>query len=363
VLRAVELFRVRLPLVQPFRTATSATAVKDALLVHVITDAGEGWGECVAPRHPTYLPDTIDTSRLALRDHLVPRAFAGASLHDVRGHAPARFALECALLDAQLRAEGVSLARHLGATRPRVEAGVAIGLVDDDRELAALVAHYAEQGYGRMKLKIEPGHDTDVVKVARAAAGDAIELAVDANGSYATGDASDVRALDEFGLQCIEQPLAPDAIGAHARLASELYTPVCLDESITGANVAHDAIATGACDMVSIKAGRLGSFTETRAVHDLCVAGGVPALAGGMLETGVGRAALLAIAALPGCTATGDCSGSARYFGPDGDLTEPFVVEDGRLQVPDGPGLGTEVIADRLARVTIARERMSAKDE
>ena len=362
MLRAVELFCVRMPLALPFRTATSHTVVKDALLVRVETDDGAGWGECVAQVASTYLPDTIESSRLALRDHLVPRAFAGAPFADVRGHAPARFALECALLDARLRADGVSLARHLGATRADVPAGVAIGMVEGDDELRGLVTHYVEQGYGRIKVKVEPGAALNIARTARASAGDAVELALDANGSYEADDADELHALDDLGLQCIEQPFAADALVAHARLAKRLRTPVCLDETITSASVARDAIAVKACDIVSVKAGRLGSFAETRAVHDAGMASGVPALAGGMLETGIGRAALLAVAALPGFTATGDCSGSARYFGPDRDLTEDFVVRDGQLRVPDAPGLGVAVRPEQLARYTIARERMTAKD-
>jgi len=351
-----------MPLALAFRTATSDTEAKDALLVRVETDHGAGWGECVAQVAPTYLPDTIESSRLALRDHLVPRVFAGVPFDDVRGHAPARFALECALLDARLRAEEVSLARHLGATRSHIHAGVAIGINTSDATLQLIVSHYVEHGYGRIKLKIEPGAALNSARAARAAAGDAVELAVDANGSYAPDDTDELQALDDLGLQCIEQPFAVDALAAHARLAERLRTPVCLDESITSASVTRDAIAAKACDIVSVKPGRLGTFAETRAVHAVCVAGGVPALAGGMLETGIGRAALLAVAALPGFTATGDCSGSARYFGPDGDLTDDFVVRDGQLRVPDRPGLGVDVRPEQLARYTIARERMTAKD-
>ncbi len=354
---AAELYRVRLPLATPFRNAYGTSRVKEALLVRVVTHDADGWGECSAETEPSYLADTIDSSRLALREYLLPRAFAGAPFADVQGHAPARAALECAVLDAQLRREGKSLAAHLGATHASVPAGVAVGLFDDEREFRALLAAYAEAGYRRVKCKIEPGRDVDIARAARAELGEEFEIAVDANASYTLADEAMLRALDAFGLQCIEQPLARDALADHATLATRLDTRICLDESITSASVARDAIALGGAQVVSLKAARLGGLDETRRVHDVCVAAGVPALAGGMLETGVGRAALLAVAALPGCTETGDCSASARYFSPGSDITEPFELVDGMLHVPVDPGLGVDVQPDRLAAVTIARER------
>jgi O-succinylbenzoate synthase len=355
MLLAAELVLVRIPLVRAFRTATTITDAKDALLVRVETDDGAGWGECVASNFPGYLADTIDSSRAALRDHFLPRAFAGRPFDDIVGNHPARAALECALLDAQLRAQGVSLASHLGATASHVDAGVAVGFDDDvDTFLAA--------GYRRLKCKIEPGRDTTVLRAARAVAGPEVKLAADANGTYTIFDMKELVALDEFDLQCIEQPLPTDALRDHATLAAKCSTPLCLDESITSAAVARDAIALGACRMVSVKPGRLGGLGAARLVHDACVGARVPALAGGMLETGIGRAALLALAALPGFAEPGDCSASERYFGPDGDLTEPFVLDDGRLRVPDGPGLGVDVRPDRLTACTIARERLTKRD-
>jgi O-succinylbenzoate synthase len=361
-LREIELLRVRLPLVAPFRTARAATAVKEALLVRVRTNAGVGWGECTAEATPAYDAETIDGARIALRDHLLPRAFAGATLDDVRGHTAARAALECALLDARLRAEGVSLAAWLGAERREVDAGVAVGLVDDLEGLRRLLGEYVAAGYRRIKCKIEPGSDVGVLTTAREAVGPEVQLAADANGSYSLDEARRLFGeIDGLALQCVEQPCAPASLADHATLVEEVHTPICLDETITCVARAHDAIARRACDAISIKVGRLG-IAEARRVHDACVDGSIAALPGGMLETGVGRAALLAVAALPGFTLVGDCSASERYFGIDGDLTEPFVMEGGRLRVPTGPGLGVEPIADRLARRTIARERLTARD-
>jgi o-succinylbenzoate synthase len=360
-LHEVELLRVRLPLVSPFRTARLTTVVKEALLVRVRTSAGIGWGECAAAVTPEYDGETIGGARIALHDHLLPRAFAGARLDDVRGHSAARAALECALLDARLRADEISLAAWLGAERPLVEAGVAVGLVDDLAELRDALSAYIAAGYRRVKCKIEPGNDVEVLVAARGLVGAEVQLAADANGSNSLEDARRLfERIDDLALQCVEQPCAPEAIDDHSTLVQEVSTPICLDETITSAAAARDVIARHACDAISIKVGRLG-ITEAKRAHDACVLASVDALPGGMLETGIGRAALLAVAALPGFTLAGDVSASARYFGTDGDLTEPFVLEDGRLRVPTGPGLGVEPIPERLARCTIARERITPR--
>ena len=353
---------MRLPLVSPFRTAQTTTAVKDALLVRVRTDAGVGWGECTALATPAYDGETIDGARLALRDHLLPRAFAGVAFDDVRGARAARAALECALLDARLRVEGVSLATWIGATRTEVEAGVAVGLVDDIDAFRSMVGAYVAAGYRRIKCKIEPGRDVSVLRAARAEIGSGVALAADANGSYDLDGARRLLAdVEDLDLQCIEQPCAPEAVADHIALVHEARTPICLDESIASVDAARDAIARRACNVIAIKPGRLG-VADAQRVQAACADGGIGALAGGMLETGVGRAVLLAVAALPGVTLIGDCSASARYFGVDGDVTEPFVIENGLLRVPTGPGLGVEPLPDRLAHCTIAHERITARD-
>jgi len=354
--RAVELFRVRLPLRAPFRTARSTTIAKDALLVRVVTGDAEGWGEVGAEVAPTYAPDTLDTARLALRDELVPRLHAGADLDEVRGHHPARAALVGAVLDARLRAEGTSLARHLGGVAPFVDAGVAIGSAGGPDDVARAASAFVEEGYGSVKLKIAPGHDVDVVAAVRGAVDDDVIIQVDANGSYTISDADRLRALDSFGVACLEQPLAPAALLDHALLVEVLRTPIGLDESITSPAAARDAIALRACAVVSIKAALVGGLDAARATYDACVAANVAARAGGMLETGVGRAALVALASLPGFTVTGDLSASNRYF--EEDLTAPFELTDGRLAVPVGPGLGVTPLPEVLARLTLARERI-----
>jgi O-succinylbenzoate synthase len=227
---------------------------------------------------------------------------------------------------------------------------------DDIRELLAEVTGYVSAGYRSMKLKIMPGHDVDVVDAVRAEVGPGVTLQVDANGSYTPDNADHLERLDAFGLACFEQPLAPDSLLDHARLATRLKTPIGLDESITSASVARDARELGACRVVSIKAGLVGGLDIARLTVDECRAAGVAARAGGMLETGIGRAALVALACVPGFTVPGDLSASGRYFAED--ITEPFELDHGRLAVPTGPGIGVSPLPAALARHAIARERL-----
>jgi O-succinylbenzoate synthase len=351
VIEAVELRRVSLPLVTPFRTSFGTETARDALLVHVIGRDSEGWGECVAMSSPGYSAEYVDGAQDVMRRYLVPALFG--TTHPVRGHPMARAAVEAAVLDASLRGRGTSLAAHLGGVREAVDVGVSVGIVQPVEALVDAVSAYVGQGYRRVKLKIEPGWDLLPVAAVRARFGD-LMLQVDANGAYGRDTADALEALDEFGLVLIEQPLPEDDLAGHAELAGHLSTPICLDESITSARMAELAIALGACSVVNIKPGRLGGLVEAKRVHDVCVSRGVPAWCGGMLETGIGRAANLALAALPGFTLPADLSASDRYF--HRDLTPPFVLADGRLAVPAGPGIGVPVLEDALHELTTSVE-------
>lgn len=345
----VRLVRFRLPLVTPFRTSAGVEHERDVILVHVVTDRSEGWGENVAQSEPTYTAEFVAASELVLRAHLVPRLLAAGpitaagvagTLHRVRGWEMAKAAIEAAVLDAELRATGTSLADHLGATRRRVAPGVAVGLTDEAAVLATIERHLAD-GYHRVKLKIEPGCDVDLVASVRNHFGPALALQVDANGAYDPADHAHtalLAALDRFGLLFIEQPYADDALLAHRDLARHLSTPICLDEPLTSPQRTADALAMGACAVVNVKPGRLGGLLAAKQVHDLCLANGAGAWVGGMLETGVGRAANLALAALPGFGFPPDLSASSRYFATD--VTTPFELDDGHLDVPTGPGIG-----------------------
>jgi O-succinylbenzoate synthase len=277
----------------------------------------------------------------------------GTRLARVKGHPMAKAALEMAVLDAELRASGVSLAQRLGAVRTTVECGVAVGIADSVPELLDEIDGYLAAGYRRVKLKIRPGWDIEPVAAFRQRFGD-VALQVDANGAYTLADATLLGALDAFDLLLIEQPLAQDDLIGHAGLARLIATPICLDESITSARVAREAIELGACSIVCIKPGRVGGYLEAARVHDVCRDHDVAAWCGGMLETGLGRSANLALAALPGFTLPGDLSASNRYFARD--LTAPFVLADGHLPVPSSPGIGIEPDPDALRDCTTSIE-------
>lgn len=361
-IEAFELRRIRIPLVAPFRTSFGTETERDVLLVRAITPDADGWGECVALTEPIYSPEYVDGAHDVIRRALAPRLFAGAPsaasdvavvLEPVKGHQMAKAALEMAVLDAELRAQGVSLGRHLGAVRDAVDCGVSVGIHDSIPALLDTVERYLDEGYRRVKLKIEPGWDVEPVRATRERFGD-VPLQVDANTAYTLADARHLARLDPFDLLLIEQPLPEDEVLGHAELAKQIRTPVCLDESITSAKGAADAIALGACAIVNIKAGRVGGYLEARRIHDVCAAHGVPVWCGGMLETGLGRAANVALAGLPNFTLPGDTSASGRYFRQD--ITEPFVLSDGRLDVPDGPGLGVAPLPDVLEQVTTSVE-------
>ncbi|GAB3682536.1 o-succinylbenzoate synthase [Actinocorallia lasiicapitis] len=357
-IEGLELKWVRLPLVAPFRTSFGTETERMVLLVRAVADGAEGWGECVALSGPVYSPEYVDGAADVIRAFLAPlvredpwateRAFA-----PVHGHPMAKSAVSSAILDLWLRRRNTSFGEFLGAVRPAVDSGVSVGIMDSIPELLDAVDGYLAEGYRRIKLKIEPGWDVAPVRAVRERHPD-ILLQTDANTAYTLADARHLARMDPFDLLLIEQPLPEDDLAGHAELARRLTTPVCLDESITSARIAADAIRRGAAAIVNIKPGRVGGFLEARRIHDVCAALGVPVWCGGMLETGIGRAANVALAALPNFTLPGDTSASSRYYATD--LTEPFVLEDGRLRVPTGPGLGVAPDLSVLKELTVRTE-------
>ncbi|MGW7069144.1 o-succinylbenzoate synthase [Streptomyces sp. NPDC054855] len=360
-INGIELRRIAMPLRAPFRTSFGVETARDVLLVRAVTPDGDGWGECVAMSEPRYCSEYVDGAADVLRRFLIPALPAVADAHAVKramkpfkGHKMAKAALETAVLDAQLRSTGQSFGSFLGAERERVPCGVSVGIMDSIPELLDAVGGFLDEGYVRIKLKIEPGWDVAPVRAVRERFGDDLLLQVDANAAYTLADARQLAKLDAFDLLLIEQPLADDDLVQHAALAKQLRTPVCLDESIESAEDAAAAITLGAGSIINVKPGRVGGYLEAKAIHDLCVAHGVPVWCGGMLETGIGRAANVALAALPGFTLPGDTSGSSRYFATD--ITEPFELAEGHLDVPTGPGLGVEPLDEILERVTTAKE-------
>ena len=370
-LQGVELRRVAMPLVSPFRTSFGTQTARDILLLRAVStsDRGdaEGWGECVAMSDPLYSSEYVDATVDVLRRFLLPELAASADrvdrhgahavasvLHKFKGHRMAKAALEMAVLDAELRTEGRSWARELGAVRDRVPSGVSVGIFDSIPHLLDVVGGYLEAGYVRIKLKIEPGWDLEPVRAVRERFGDDVLLQVDANTAYTLRDARHLAQLDAFDLLLIEQPLEEEDVLGHAELAKQISTPVCLDESIVSAQTAAAAISLGACAIINIKPGRVGGYLEAVRIHDLAAAHGMPVWCGGMVETGLGRAANAALGALPGFTLPGDISASDRFYRTD--VTEPLVIEDGHMSVPTGPGLGVTPIPEILESVTTSTE-------
>ncbi|MFZ6005094.1 MAG: o-succinylbenzoate synthase [Actinomycetota bacterium] len=356
---AVELVSVRLPLATPVRSAASHRSERTILLVHVLASETDGWAECVAEVEPTYAPEYVEGASLVLRHHLLPRAWTGAIgdacglqelLAPVRGHQMAKAALELAVLDAQLKVAQRSLADWLGATATTVPAGAALGLHESIEDLLVEADAALTAGAARLRVKITPGRAAGHLLALRAHVGPDTLLQADANGSFSTQDAAhlhELERIDEAGLACLEQPLAPDDLVGHARLAVRLTTPICLDESVGSPADLETAVAVGACGVLCLKPGRVGGWITARAMHDRCVELGLPVWVGGMLESGLGRAANAAMAALPGMALPPDLDPRGR-FAPD--LADPLLPSPGGLvRVPTAAGIGAAPAPEMLA--------------
>lgn len=347
---AVELRRVRLPLVTAHVAAHGTEAVREVVLVRVeLEDGASGWGECVALGRPTYTSEYTAGAWAVLGAELIPAALAGRT-SGVVGHPMASAALADALLDADLRQRGVGLAADLGATAGSVPTTTVIGMTSTVDEAMTRVAAAS----GGAKLKVRPGWDVEPLRAVRSAWPDRW-LAADANGTYdidQDGDRQRLLAIEEIGLAYLEQPTAT-VVGA-AALTRSMATPICLDETVQSLDDARTAIALSAATVLNVKPGRVGGVEAAAAVVALAAEEGLDTFVGGMLETGVGRATAAAVAALPGCTQPTDLGPSARYFQPD--LTAPIEVDDsGRLVVPTGPGIGATPHPDRLDAATVDR--------
>ncbi len=354
------LYLVEIPLVAPFVTSFGEERVRRALLVSLTSDGRTGWGECVASMGPWYSAETSETARHVILDFALPllsgKRIARPTdvpqvLSPIRGHAMAKAAVEAALWDLHAQAEGKPLAALLGGTRDRVPAGVSVGIQPDVATLVSRVAAYVAEGYRRVKLKVKPGWDLEPLRAVRERFPD-FPLSVDANAAYALANTAHLREFDRFGLLMVEQPLAHDDLVGHARLAQDLETPLCLDESITSPHRAWEALELGACRILNVKQGRLGGLSAVLEVHKLACERDVPLWCGGMLETGVGRAVNAALASLPGFTLPHDISATDRYYREDIALP-PFRLEDGHIRVPTQPGLGVEVHLERLHRFAV----------
>ena len=363
----VELRRIELPLVRPFETSFGRDVHRQAVLTTVYGGGAVGWGECVASATPGYSAETVQTAWHVLSDFLLPALLetplehpseAPACWAAVRGHPMAKAALEAALWDLYARAHDRSLADLFGGERETVPSGISLGIAPSVDDLLDWIDEALDRGYQRVKLKIKPGWDVDVLETVRSRFSD-VDLMVDANAAYTPDDIDRLRRLDDLGLMMIEQPYAGDDLLDHARLQRELATPICLDESLASVHAVEQALDLDSCRIVNLKQGRVGGLTNARRVHDLCRDQDVPLWCGGMLETGIGRAVNVALATLPGFTLPHDLSASERYYQRD-VIDPPFELNpDGTLTAPDGPGLGVEIDLDRVDQVTVDRVELA----
>lgn len=363
-IKTVRLHPVGLPLVERLRTSASWEPFKSAIIVELKTDQGiTGWGECPTKMKPSYAYESMGTALHILNEFLVPAVIGQtitspteipALLSDIRGHPMAKFSIEAAVWDAVAKTNSMRLADLFSAHLPEghtprstATVGVSIGIQDSIDKTLDIIALRLTQGYKRIKLKIQPGWDVDLARRVREVYPD-ISLMLDANSAYTLADAEHLKKLDDLNLLMLEQPLAYNDIYEHSKLQPQLQTRICLDESIHTANDARLAIEMGACKIINLKPARVGGYTESLELYKVCAESNTPLWIGGLLETGVGRAANLAFASLPGVTLPCDISATNRYFDPD--LTEPpFALgENSTITIPDSPGIGIEVQQDRL---------------
>ena len=360
----IELRLIKMNLVAPFETSFGVELDEQHIIVRVDAGGVTGWGECVAMADPFYSYETNQTAWHILRDYMIPKVLKQdiadpeeviARGSRVRGHNMAKAGLEFALWDLFAKARGLSLSKMLGGTRERIPVGVSVGLQSSPAELVKKVTGYLSEGYSRIKIKIAPGRDLDMVAAVRKEFHKFL-FQVDSNSAYTLDSVILFRAMDEYNLLLIEQPLGYDDIYDHSKLQRELKTPICLDESIHTLADARAALELNSCRIINIKPGRVGGYAESIKIHDLCAASNVPVWHGGMLESGIGRAGNVALASLPNFTLPGDISASKRYYTQD--IVEPAfeVAADGTMSVPTKPGIGVDVVMDRLERVTVRKQ-------
>jgi O-succinylbenzoate synthase len=376
-LARITLREIRLPLVEPFRTASGTVRDRRVLLMHLAdTDGTETWSECVAESVASYSPETVDSCWLAVTELLGPAILDEDSLSSlkvssildrvVRDNRMAKAAIEMGIWALESKRRGISLASFLAhgsevardkvSPRAYVETGIALGMQGGPEALAKRAEDAFAEGYPRIKMKIEPGRDLDYVRAVREVLGEEVQLTADANCSYTLSDdhVQALKSLDEFRLTMIEQPLGRDDLTQHAELGRKISTPICLDESITSLARTNEMIALNAASIVNLKPGRVGGFSESIAIHDTCALASIPVWCGGMLETGIGRAYNVALASLPNFTMPGDLSPSSRYWERDIVTPEWTMDSAGRVSVPlDEPGLGVDVNVGLIDDLTV----------
>jgi len=367
-IEAVTLREIHLPLVHFFETSFGRTYGRRILLVTVHSEGVDGWGEAVVGENPFYSSEWIDSAWPTLIQYLIPSLLGRtvssarecpALFSKVRAHRMAKAALENALWDAEAEQSAQPLWKLLGGTRREIACGVSIGIQDSVEQLLDKIQTELAAGYRRIKIKVKPGWDINVLERIRSRWAD-ITLSCDANSAYTLDQVEHLRNFDQFHLLMIEQPLWNDDIYYHARLQKELRTSICLDESIVNARSAAFAAETAACRIMNVKVGRVGGFTEALAVHDVCHSHSIPVWCGGMLETGIGRAHNIALSTLANFSLPGDVSASKRYWREDIIDPEVEVSPQGMIDIREQPGRGYKIKTDMIEKLTVRKETMSA---
>jgi len=359
----IVLRKMRMTLNAPFQTSFGTQTVRDFILVEVHTKDLIGYGECVVSGQPFYSEETVGTAWHMMEDFLIPMIFEKGEVNHpdevselfspIRRNNMAKSAIEAAYWDLYAKQNNISLAKALGGTKDKIEVGISLGIEANIEDLYRNVEQYLEQGYRRMKIKIAPGKDVQVIRGLRERFGN-IPMMADANSAYTLDDVEILKQLDEFNLMMIEQPLAHDDIIDHASLQKELKTPICLDESIHSYEDARKAIELGSTRIINLKVGRVGGLSESKRIHDLCQEKGIPVWCGGMLESGIGRAHNVAITTLPNFSLPGDTAGSSRYWKEE--IIAPWVEvnADGTITAPDTPGIGYTPVPELIEKYTTA---------
>ena len=366
-LERLELIEIEMPLRWPFETSFGRTTRRRIMITRVFDKNGAcGYGECTASEDPFYNHETTDTAWLIITRYVAPllaaarietAAGVGDALARIRGNRMAKGAVEAAVWDLEARAANRPLWKHLGGTRTEIDCGVSIGLQESPDLLLQKVDKEISSGYQRIKIKIKPGRDLELVNAIRAKY-PSILLSVDANSAYTLNDIDLFKQMDRYKLLMIEQPLAPGDLVDHAKLQREISSPICLDESILTVADARHALELGSCRIINIKLGRVGGHAEARRIHDYAAQHNIPVWCGGMLEAGIGRAHNIAMSTLAGFSLPGDVSASERYW--EQDIIDPPVTVsiDGKITPPSGPGIGYRVNERRIEELQVRREEI-----
>ncbi|RXI96489.1 o-succinylbenzoate synthase [Anaerobacillus alkaliphilus] len=366
-IKSIVLRQVKMDLLHPFTTSVGTEYDKDFILVEVLSKSGlSGWGESVSIVEPIYNEETVQTNWHIMSDFLIPMLMKASIQHPddvsdlfrpIRRNFNAKAALECAIWDLYAKENSLTLAKALGGVKQQIEVGVSVGIKNSVDELLRQVEGYVNEGYKRIKVKIKPEWDLEIVKAIRREFPQ-VPLMADANCAYTIEDIPHLQQLDEFGLTMIEQPLDSDDIIDHAKLQKELQTPICLDESIHTVEDARKAIELGSCKIINLKIGRVGGLTETKKIHDLCESRGIPVWCGGMLEAGIGRAHNIAITSLANFTLPGDTAPSSHYWKKD-IITPEVKMKDGYIEFPKGDGIGYEPNMKLIDELTVVSRTFS----